>query len=651
MNTHDYFNLIEQLNHYAYSYYVLDQPEVSDLYYNQLYKQLKEFEESNPLLVDSSSPTQRVGDRVLDAFEQFSHKRPLGSLSNSYNIEDLRSFSKRVEKGLNSNKVVLSVEPKIDGLAVAIHYKNGVFDVAATRGNGTVGENVSLNVKTIRSLPLKLSKEIDIEVRGEVFIRKSTFKKLDHLFANPRNAAAGSLRQLDPKVAAQRHLDIFIYVGYTNEQNSHVGMLDYLKELGFPVIEDYKRCTDFESTVGCVQDIESRKDDYDFDIDGVVVKVDNLADQERLGSTAKAPRWATAFKFPEQEAVTTLESVEFQVGRTGVITPVAKLRPVEVAGALISSASLHNFDEIERLNVKVGDKVVIKRAGEVIPKIVRVEISSSSSKLIEIPMYCPSCRTLLIKPDNEVAFRCCNKRCVAQLKQQLKHFVSRDAMNIDGLGEAIIDQLFDKGLVGDVSDLFVLEKEPLLQLDGFANKSAENLIASINEAKNCKLSTFLFALGIPFVGKVSAQLLVDHFKSIEGIGELGHDQLCSIHGIGDAMAASVVEHFNDEDFTSLIQRCMDNGVTFVVEKKIEGKFTGKSFLITGTLPVSRAIMEDEIKKLGGDIKSSVSKALDYLIVGESAGSKLTKAETLNAKGANINILAYDLFCAKYSIEI
>ena len=647
MNSEEYLKLVKQLNHYAYCYYVLDKPEVSDLYYNQLYKQLKQFEIENPLLIDAASVSQRVGDVPLDAFEQYRHKRVLGSLANAYDNQDLDAFYERVLKGVDSCSVNISVEPKIDGLAVSIHYKDGVLDVAATRGNGQVGENVTRNVKTIRSLPLKLSKPVSLEVRGEVFIRKSSFKKLDHLFANPRNAAAGSLRQLDSKIAATRNLDIFIYAGFDSEQSSHVGMLDYLKELGFPVICDYKLFHKFSEVKDYVGVLADKRLNYDFDIDGVVVKVDSLALQDDLGSTAKAPRWAVAYKFPEEEVVTILEAVEFQLGRTGIVTPVAKLKPVEVAGALVSSASLHNFDEIERLGVAIGDHVVIKRAGEVIPKIVRVEVSCENSIPIIFPRACPSCETDLVKLEGEVAFRCNNSRCIAQLKEQLKHFVARDAMDIDGLGDAIVDQLFDKNLIADVADLYKLTKDQLIGLDGFASKSADNLLVSIEKSKSCNLATLLYALGIVYVGKVSAQILADEFKSIDVLKGVNVDQLCAVHGIGISMANSVVDAFSDSRFLECLDRLFSYGVNPVLEVKSEGVLSGKTFLITGTLPLSRLVVEDKIKQSGGGVKSSVTKTLDVLIVGDGAGSKLEKARSYNTKGANIEILDFESFCSKF----
>jgi DNA ligase (NAD+) len=647
MNSEEYLKRVKQLNHYAYCYYVLDKPEVSDLYYNQLYKQLKQFEIENPLLIDAASPSQRVGDVPLDAFEQFRHKRVLGSLANAYNNTDLDLFYERVLKGIERSEAAISVEPKIDGLAVAIHYKDGVLDVAATRGNGQVGENVTQNVKTIRSLPLKLSDPVNLEVRGEVFIRKSSFKKLEHLFANPRNAAAGSLRQLDSKIAASRHLDIFIYAGFDLRHTSHVGMLDYLKELGFPVICDYKLFHSFSEVKDYVDVLENKRLNYDFDIDGVVVKVDSLALQDDLGSTAKAPRWAIAYKFPEEEVVTILEAVEFQLGRTGIVTPVAKLKPVDVAGAVVSSASLHNFDEIERLGVAIGDHVVIKRAGEVIPKIVRVEISCENSIPIIFPQVCPCCEANLVKLEGEVAFRCNNTSCIAQLKEKLKHFVARDAMDIDGLGDAIIDQLFDKNLIADVADLYKLTKDQLIVLDGFAEKSAEKLLVSIEKSKSCSLATLLYALGIIYVGKVSAQILADEFKSIDVLKSTNVDQLCEVHGIGISMANSIVDAFSDSRFLECLDRLFSYGVNPVLELKSEGVLTGKTFLITGSLPLSRLVIEDKIKQSGGDVKSSVTKTLDVLIVGDGAGSKLEKARSYNTKGANIEILDFESFCAKF----
>tara|TARA_A100001015_G_C15040948_1_gene739641 strand:+ start:456 stop:2411 length:1956 start_codon:yes stop_codon:yes gene_type:complete len=651
MDARKYLELVNILNQFAHSYYVLDKPEVSDLYYNQLYKQLKEFESENPLLVDPASPSQRIGDIPLDSFEQYEHKSPLGSLSNVYNFDDLKGFYDRILKGVASAEILLSVEPKIDGLAVAIHYENGRLKVAATRGNGYVGENITHNIKTIRSLPLKLKDPVSLEVRGEVFIRHSSFKKISHLFANPRNAAAGSLRQLDSKVAAQRYLDIYIYVGIHESHKTHSDMLDYLSYLGFPVICDYKVFQNINKAYEHITFLEQKKTQYDFDIDGVVIKVNKFSDQRTLGSTAKAPRWATAYKFAEEEVVTILESVEFQIGRTGIITPVAKLKPIEVAGAKISSASLHNFDEIKRLGVKIGDHVVIKRAGEVIPKIVRVELSLDSSKPILIPLNCPNCNFKLEKYDNEVALRCSNRQCSQQVKEQIKHFVSRDAMNIDGLGEAILDQFFEKQLISDVSDLYILNKAHLLKLDGFGEKSVENLLGAIENSKSCSLTTFIFSLGIAYVGKVSAQLLVDHFGNLDSIKEATLDSLCSIHGIGEKVASSIIEAFNDRTFLVSLEKLISYGVNPITKKKEVGILTGKSFLITGSLSISRNKLEAHIRTLGGELKSSVSKHLDFLIVGEKAGSKLDKVNHLNSQDAQIKIVSFDQFCTYFNIHI
>ncbi len=642
MKFDDYIKLVDILNEYGYHYYVLDSPKVSDAEYNQLYRDVVLFEEKNPLLRVTHSPTQRVGGEPLDSFVSFTHSTPLGSLSNAYCLEDLNAFVDRVFKGVGSHSCNFTVEPKVDGLAVAIHYKKGVMQVAATRGNGIKGENVTENIKTIRSLPLKLKDSIDLEVRGEVFIRHSQFRNLDGTFANPRNAAAGSLRQLDSKVAAKRGLDIFIYAGVSSLVETHFDMIRLLAEQGFPIIPDLICGDDVDHISKHIHDIELKREHYDFDIDGAVIKLNQLSLQERLGSTAKAPRWAVAYKFPDKEAITVLEGIDFQVGRTGVITPVAKLTPVDVAGATVSNASLHNKDEIDRLGVQIGDSVVIKRSGEVIPKVVRVQKSFDSSKPIIFPVNCPCCGSELQKYEGEVAFRCVNSFCSAQVKENIKHFVSRNAMNIDGLGNAIIDQLLEKKLIGDIADLYALRYEDLLSLDGFAEKSADNLITSIEKSKQCSLGTFLFALGIQYVGRVSAQIIADNFD-LDALRKATLSELNHLHGIGDKLAESIVNTFDNSVFLNVLDKLITFGVCPGVQDKIQGKLTGQSFLITGTLPESRNKIEELIRFHGGDVKSSVSKTLSVLVVGEAAGSKVDKAEGLNAKGAHIKLLNYDQF--------
>jgi DNA ligase (NAD+) len=644
MDHQEYEAIIQQLNQYAHEYYQLDNPSVSDSEYNQLYRKAKQFEQENPLLINPKSPTQNVGSEPRSDFKQFHHQKPLKSLSNIYNQDDLIAFYDRMKKHVETSTFAVSVEPKIDGLAVALHYKKGVLDIAATRGNGVVGEIVTDNIKTITSLPLKLKEPLTIEVRGEVLIRHSVFETMKDLFVNPRNAAAGSLRQLNPDITKQRQLDIIIYAGIYPSIQSHYDMLRFLADQGFPVPPDSYKSHDLESIWKAIQTIESKKAQYDFDIDGVVVKLDDITLQDQIGETAKAPRWAAAYKFAEEEAITRLESVEFQVGRTGVITPVAILRPITLSGAVLSKASLHNKDEIMRLDVAIGDDIVIKRAGEVIPKVVRVAQKNKESQAIIFPTHCPSCSRILEKMEAEVALKCCNNRCHSQVVERIKHHVSRNAMNIDGLGEAVIIQLMEVNLIADIADIYNLDQSQLLPLERFGEKSAENLINAIAKAKRCNLDTFIFSLGIPHVGRVTATVLATHFGNLANFLEATKEELNNIFGIGEIVAESLCNQLASADFLDQIQRLLALGVTPLDQQPVrEGKLAGKTFLITGTLSEPRQKVEVMIKNEGANVVQSVSKNLDYLIVGESPGSKLVKAKAINEKLQKITILTFDEF--------
>ncbi len=635
-----YQALVDKLNEYAHQYYVLDSPSISDHDYNILYQQLKAFEAAYPLLIHPESPTQRVGDKPLEQFQPFTHQVPLGSLSNVFSEEDVVAFYTRIHKNIDDPSLKLSVEPKVDGLAVAIHYKKGKLHIAATRGNGQIGETVTDNIKTIQSLPHQLKNPLDIEVRGEVFIRRSVFQTLSENFANPRNAAAGSLRQLDPTITAKRKLDIFIYAGIYPEISSHLDMLTFLSDQGFPVIPDPISTSNLDDINSYINRLNLNKHNYDFDIDGAVIKLDRLDYQEHLGSTAKAPRWAVAYKFAEEEAITVLEDVEFQVGRTGTITPVAHLKPVRLAGALLSRASLHNADEITRLGVAIGDEIRIKRAGEVIPKVIGLHQAGTHRQEIIFPQHCPCCNSLLAALETEVALKCTHMACPEQVKERIKHFVSRDAMNIDGLGEAIIAQLLEQRLISTPADLYSLHPEDLLPLDGFGPKAASNLLTSLETSKTCSLATFIYALGIPHIGKVTAKTLADHFGSLEALRQCSIDVLENIPSVGAVVATSLVDAFENPSFQDLLNALIQAGIQPSTPTLPTGHLSGKTFLITGTLPESRRSLEEKIIAAGGKISSSVSKTLDFLVVGENPGSKLSKADGLIKKGHELKCISY-----------
>ena len=639
----EYVSTVETLNNWAKAYYQLDAPCVSDAEYDKHYAALQKYESQNPLLVLSHSPTQRIGDAVLAGFDSFNHEHVMPSLGNVFSFEELNAFYDRVKKGLSEKKSVkLSVEPKIDGLAVALHYKKGRLVSAATRGDGQTGELVTHTIKTIRSLPLQLNQAIDIEVRGEVFMKRSVFKTFQDLFSNPRNAAAGAIRQLDPKIAAKRHLDIFIYQGFYKDITTHKEMLDYLSSLGLPVIPNVRAFTDIkELHQWCIQ-LENSRDQQDYEIDGAVVKVNTFEQQNRLGFTSKAPRWAVAFKFKAQEAITTLKEVNFQVGRTGVITPVGELEPVVVAGAKIKRVTLHNMDEIARKDICIGDAVRLIRSGDVIPKILAVASKAVNRQKIYMPKTCPVCQYAVFKHEDDVAWRCVNPSCEAQLKAKLSHFASRQGMDIEGLGPAVIDQLVDKHLVKGIADLYDLNQEHLAQLENWGELSTRNLLRALDKSKQQPLAKLIFALGIPEVGKHSAELLAQHFKSLQALLNANSSDLLALHGIGEKMSEAIIASFNQPDFLNNIQRLITLGINpkeIVIEANNMSFFTNKRVLMTGTLKsFTRTELEGKLKVLGASIATSVSKTLDILIVGEAAGSKLAKVKQFNAAGSNILIL-------------
>ncbi|UCZ53803.1 NAD-dependent DNA ligase LigA [Bacillus shivajii] len=640
--------LTDLLNEYAYHYYVLDQPKVSDAEYDQLLRDLMGLEQDHPALKREDSPSERVGGEPLDHFKKVQHDIPMLSLSNAFNEEELRDFDRRAQQGLGHTPTY-SCELKIDGLAVTLKYENGRFVQGATRGDGTTGEDITSNLKTIASIPLRLKEDVTIEVRGEAFMPKRSFDRLneakekngEQLFANPRNAAAGSLRQLDPKIAAKRNLDIFIYsIGQVQDKeiDSHHEALQYVESLGFKTNDQHKHCETIEEVITYCEGWLDKRADLPYEIDGIVIKVDSLKDQEKLGFTAKSPRWATAFKFPAEEVVTTLQDIELSIGRTGVVTPTAILDPVSVAGTTVQRASLHNEDLIREKDLKLGDKVTIKKAGDIIPEVVNVltEQRTGSEKDFHMPTECPECESELVRLEGEVALRCVNPKCPAQIREGLIHFVSRNAMNIDGLGERVITQLFSHQLVTDVADLYKLKREELLQLERMGEKSVDNLLTAIEASKENSLEKLLFGLGIRFVGSKAAKTLAQHFETVDKLKEATRAQLEDIDEIGEKMADAVVTYFEKPQVDELIDELKELGVNTtykgpkpISQEENDSYFSGKTIVLTGTMEeLNRNDAKAEIEALGGKVTGSVSAKTDLLIAGEKAGSKLKKAEEL-----------------------
>ncbi|MFC2949509.1 NAD-dependent DNA ligase LigA [Virgibacillus sediminis] len=639
--------LRELLNQYGYEYYVLDKPSVPDAEYDQKLQELQKLEAEYPDLVTPDSPTQRVGGEPLDAFEKVQHNIPMLSLGNAFNEQDLRDFARRAAEGTD-DPVSFVCELKIDGLAVSLTYENGKFVRGATRGDGTTGEDITSNLRTIRSMPLTIKETETLEIRGEAFMPHKSFLSLNKAreergeepFANPRNAAAGSLRQLDPKIAARRNLDIFLYgVGEweNSELTSHSERLKKLEELGFKTNPEWKKCDTIEEVMEYVEYWTNERPNLNYEIDGIVIKVDDLDQQEELGYTAKSPRWAIAYKFPAEEVVTELTDIELSVGRTGVITPTAILTPVKVAGTTVQRASLHNEDLIREKDIRIGDTVVVKKAGDIIPEVVRVlhDKRTGNEEEYHMPDSCPDCGSELVRLEEEVALRCINPNCPAQLKEGLIHFVSRDAMNIDGLGEKVIIQLFRENLVYTISDLYRLEKGQLLELERMGEKSADNLLKAIEVSKGNSLEKLLFGLGIRFIGSKAARTIAAEFETMERLQQATYEELTAVNEIGDKMADSIVQYFSEEKVTVLLDELRELGVNMEYKgpKKEEAAedhfFSGKTVVLTGKMEsFSRKEAKQAIEALGGSVTGSVSKKTDLLIAGEDAGSKYDKANEL-----------------------
>lgn len=654
--------LRELLNTYNYEYYVLDSPSVPDAEYDRLMQELIKLEEEYPELKFPDSPTQRVGGQVLAAFKKVEHTIPMLSLGNAFNDQDLRDFDRRVRQAVGDN-VEYVVELKIDGLAVSLRYEDGVFIQGSTRGDGMVGEDITENLKTIRSIPLRLKQNVSLEVRGEAFMPKKSFEKLNELrlqndealFANPRNAAAGSLRQLDPKIVAKRNLSIFVYsiadVGETGVETQS-GSLDLLEDLGFKTNKERKTCSSIDEVIELIKILQEKRASLDYEIDGIVIKVNSLDQQSELGFTAKSPRWAIAYKLPAEEVVTKLLDIELSVGRTGVITPTAILEPVRVAGTTVQRASLHNEDLIREKDIKLGDYVVIKKAGDIIPEVVNVlvERRMGEERDFIMPTHCPACESELVRFEGEVALRCINPQCPAQIVEGLIHFVSRNAMNIDGLGERVINQLFQEGLIKNAADLYRLKRDELLQLERMGEKSTDNLLQSIERSKNNSLERLLFGLGIRHVGAKAARTLAEQFETMERIQTITKDEIVSVNEFGDKMAEAIVTYFDNLDVQQLISELKQlgvnmeyNGPKLVKAGEIDSYFAGKTIVLTGKLEqLSRNEAKEKIELLGGKVTGSVSKSTDLVIAGEAAGSKLTKAEQLNIEVWDENRLVNEL---------
>ncbi|MFD2924612.1 NAD-dependent DNA ligase LigA [Halobacillus naozhouensis] len=644
-------DLRKKLNQYNYEYHTLDNPSVSDYEYDQKMRELLDLEAQFPALVTADSPSQRVGDEPLEAFQKVRHNVPMLSLGNAFNEQELRDFDRRARQGTGED-VTYVCELKIDGLAVSLRYEEGVLVRGATRGDGTVGEDITKNLRTIRSIPLRLQQPETIEIRGEAFMPKKSFLALnearenngDEPFANPRNAAAGSLRQLDPKIAAKRNLDIFLYgVGewQGETKRSHSERLEELKNLGLKTNPEWKKCNDIDEVIDYVHSWVERRPDLDYEIDGIVIKVDRLDQQEALGFTAKSPRWATAYKFPAEEAVTKLTDIELSVGRTGVVTPTAILDPVKVAGTTVQRASLHNEDLIREKDIRIGDTVVIKKAGDIIPEVVRVHIDerSGEEEPFHMPEYCPACDSKLVRLEEEVALRCINPNCDAQLQEALIHFVSRNAMDIEGLGEKVIIQLFNEQLIDNIADLYRLEKEELLKLERMGEKSVENLLNAIEQSKENSLERLLFGLGVRYVGTKAANTLAQEFETMASLVEASEERLVQVPEIGEKMADSIARYFSKPQVIQLLEELEDieMNMEYKGPKKNDGPedspFKGKTVVLTGKMEhYTRSEAKNIVQNLGGKVTGSISKNTDLLIAGEDAGSKYTKAEQL---GVNI----------------
>jgi len=645
--------LRKELTRHNKKYYVDNKPEISDMEYDALMDELKRLEDSHPEFIVSDSPSRRVGGEPLKEFKALEHKVPMLSIDNTYSSEEIIEFDEKVKKNLEVDKLDYVVELKIDGVSISLLYEKGEFIRGVTRGDGFRGDDVTLNLKTIKSLPLSLeikkgAPAYDLfEARGEVYLPAKSFLEIneekeelgEELFANPRNAAAGSLKLLDSSIVAKRHLDMWIYgIGYTEGRGfeTQSGALNFLKESGFRVNPNIKKCGSIEEVIEYCNEWQEKRHKLEYDIDGMVIKVDSFAYQRALGQTSKSPRWMIAYKFPAERKETVLEDILVQVGRTGTLTPVAVLRPIQLAGSTVSRASLHNQDEISRKGVRIGDHVLIEKAGEIIPQIVQVVESKrkGSEKEFFMPKKCPACGSLVKKLKNEVALRCENTSCPAQLKERIRHFASREAMDIEGMGDAIVAQLVDKQMIKDYGDIYILKQEALAGLERMADKSASNLMRAIEKSKSNELNRLVYGLGIRHVGVRSAWILASRFNSLDKLARAGIEELQDISEIGPVMAESVYNFFRTEENKKVIEKLKKSGVN-IKEKELSSKpksLEGRTFVVTGSLEdFSRSEIEELIRKHGGNASSSVSKNTDYVVAGKDPGSKFEKAKQLGVK--------------------
>ena len=643
--------LRDQIRHHEYRYFVLDDPEISDAEFDQLTNQLKKLETEHPALITPDSPTQRVGGKPREGVVKAAHSSPMLSLDNTYNVDDLRNWERRVHELSGRSDVDYVCELKLDGMSLALLYENGRLVRGITRGDGTVGEDVTLNVRTVRSIPLSIPKEklkaagipADFEVRGEMLMPIAAFRKMNQQreekglssFANPRNATAGTVRQLEPSIVAQRHLDFFAYILLRDGRtfiDRQWETLNALNAAGFKVNPSRKLAKSFDEVWTFIEQEEVKREKLPYEIDGIVIKVDRTALQEELGYTGKAPRWAIAYKYAARAGITQIEGVLWQVGRTGKLTPVAMLKPVPIGGTTVSRATLHNPDEIERLGVKVDDWVEVERGGDVIPKVTRVVDDKDhprGHKLIHVPEKCPVCGTKVVRTEGEVDYFCVNANCPAKLRETILHFASRGVMNIDGMGEALVNQLTDRGLVKNVADLYKLTEDDLLSLERMGEKSAQNVLREIDASKKLPLERVIYGLGIRFVGERTAQFLAEHLGSMDALMNASEEELQQANEVGPRIAQSIGEFFQEPRNRELVERLRKAGLTFAGAKKERGtKLAGKTFVLTGALNLPRDQVKKTIEDAGGRVSGSVSKKTDYVIAGADAGSKLDKAKEL-----------------------
>ncbi len=660
-NIKEKINLLRNsINEHNYAYYVLDNPILSDQEYDNLFRELQSLEKNYPEFIDSQSPTQRVGHPVESGFESFNHRIPMLSLSNAITNEEIFDFNKRINKWLNTDSVSYVAEPKIDGLGVSLIYKNGNLTRALTRGDGYSGEDITHNIRTINAIPLQLRKNEKkfpsfIEIRGEIFMLKDEFLNLNKLrsekdqklFANARNAAAGSVRQLDPQVTAKRKLSIFCYeIGSTDDLNigKHWEMLDYIRSIGLPVNPLSKTVQGSDEIIKYHNNLEQKRDNIPYEIDGSVIKIDDYHLRESLGERARSPRWAIAAKFKSKQAETQILDIVLKVGRTGVITPVAKVQDVEISGAVITSATLHNQDEIDKKDIRINDFIIIERSGDVIPKVLETikKKRPTNTKKFNISNFtCPSCDSSIKRTEDEVAYRCVNLQCKAKIKGAIEHFCSKNAMNIDGLGPQIVDQLMDENLIKNVDDLFTITYSDLISLDRFQDKSANNLINSIEQSKDTTFPRFVFSLGIPHVGQHVSKILDSYCNSsVDNLSKVSFEELENIDGIGSIVAQSVIDFFQNNNNNTIVKNCFTKGVS--IKKTIFNdslKFAGKIFVITGSFnSYSRLQIKELLEREGGRVTNSISSKTNYLIVGDNPGSKLEKA-----RKSNVTIINEDKF--------